>query len=162
MPSPYDTPEKTVVDCFLSSCNARMSGGRSRFDAADPYSFLATNAKVTINGTTPLSGCYEGLELVRRILVDTAATVVETLHIRIDRLVGRGATVAALLEISGTSTRGFELNRQGDLCGAVFEVANDRVTSVTLFPDTSLIETALFGWTFAPNLERPANVSTPR
>src|SRR6187399_1491155 len=86
---------KEVVREFVARLNP---GGES------PWSMLAASAVVTVNGTTPLSGRYTGIEMVRGILVDTARNVIETLVIGVDELIGMGTRVAALLRVSGRST----------------------------------------------------------
>ena len=112
--------------------------------AAGDWSLLAPDAIVTVNGTTPLSGRYPGVELVRGILVDTARVVIRTLRIDIDTLIATGPRVAALLRISGTDSDGRTFNAEGRLCGCVFGIRDRVIDEVVLFPDTSLVEMALY------------------
>jgi ketosteroid isomerase-like protein len=125
---------KDVVREFVAHVNA----------AAGDWSLLAPDAIVTVNGTTPLSGRYPGVELIRGILVDTARVVIRSLRIEIDTLIGTGSRVAALLRISGVDRDGLAFNAEGRLCGCVFGVRDRVIDEVVLFPDTSLIETALY------------------
>jgi ketosteroid isomerase-like protein len=117
---------------------ARVNAGQGA------WPLLAAEAVVTVNGTTPLSGRYPGVELIRGILVDTARAVIDSLAIEIDTLIGHGARVAALLRISGRTRAGDAFNTEGRLCGCVFGVQDERIAEITLFPDTSLIELALY------------------
>jgi ketosteroid isomerase-like protein len=126
---------KEVVREFV----ARLGTGRS------PWLLLAESAVVTVNGTTPLSGRYAGLSMVRGILVDTATDVIERLDVAVDELIGMGTRVAALLKVSGRSTAGVEFNTEGRLCGCVFGVRDGLIDEVIFYPDTSLVEIALYG-----------------
>ena len=130
-----ESAEKHAVRDFIARCN---SGG-------DAWKLLSENVIVTVNGTTPLSGRFPGLELVRGILVDSARVVIQSLEIEIRELIGKGARVAALLRLSGLSTRGVSFNEEGRVCSCVFSVSAGRIEEIALFPDTSLIEIALYG-----------------
>ena len=125
---------KDVVREFVAHLNA----------AAGDWSLLAPDAIVIVNGTTPLSGRYPGSELIRGILVDTARVVIRALRIEVDTLIATGSRVAALLRVSGTDRDGRPFNADGRLCGCVFGVRGGVIDEVVLFPDTSLIETALY------------------
>jgi hypothetical protein len=106
---------------------------------------------VTVNGTTPLSGRYPGIVLIRGILVDSARNVIASLKVDIDQLTGTGTRVAALLKLSGRSVAGAAFNAEGRLCGCVFAVVAGVIEEVILFPDTSLIEIALYKRRFVPD-----------
>jgi ketosteroid isomerase-like protein len=116
------------------------------------WTLLAPDAVVTVNGTTPLSGRYAGVELIRGILFDTARVVIRSLAIDIDTLIGTGARVAALLRVSGRNSAGQSFNSDGRLCGCVFGVRDGRIDEVLLYPDTSLIEIALYGRRFVSDV----------
>jgi ketosteroid isomerase-like protein len=128
------TSAKDAVRDFVAGVNA----------AAVDWSLLAPDAVVTVNGTTPLSGRYPGIELIRGILVDTARGVIRRLEVEIDTLIGTGSRVAALLRVSGLTTDGRSFNSEGRLCGCVFGVRGKLIDEIVLFPDTSLIEIALY------------------
>jgi ketosteroid isomerase-like protein len=127
-----------VVRDFVASVNA----------GAGAWALLAPGVVVTVNGTTPLSGRYPGVELVRGILVDTARAAIGSLAVEIDSLIGAGARVAALLRISGSNHSGVRFNADGRLCGCVFGVRDACIEEILLYPDTSLIEIALYGRRF--------------
>ena len=137
-----DRSPKAVVRGFV----ARLNSG------ADPWALLSEMAVVTVNGTTPLSGRYPGIELIRGILVDTARNVIASLAVDIRELIGTGSRVAALLRISGRSVAGVPLNEEGHLCGCVFAVNAGMIQEVILFPDTSLIELALYRRRYVPDV----------
>jgi ketosteroid isomerase-like protein len=136
-----DSVEKQVVRDFVALLNA----------GADARALLSERVIVTINGTTPLSGQFQGLELVCGILVDSAKVVISTLTVEIRELIGRGPGLAALLKISGRSTAGTPFNEEGRHCGCTFSVNGGRIEAITLFPDTSLIETALYRRRYVPD-----------
>jgi hypothetical protein len=133
---------KDVVREFVARLN----------DGGDPWTLLSATAVVTINGTTPLSGRYPGFALIRGILVDSARIVIASFKVRIDQLIGTGPRVAALLDLSGRSVAGTAFNAEGRLCGCVFAVNAGTIEEVILFPDTSLIEIALYGRKYVPDV----------
>jgi hypothetical protein len=118
----------------------------------DPWSMLASTAVVTVNGTTPLSGRYAELEMVRGILVDTARCVIASLEVAIDELIGSGGRVAALLRVSGRNAAGLAFNTEGRLCGCVFGVREGVIDEIIFYPDTSLVEIALYGRRFVSDV----------
>jgi len=121
----------------------------ARIDAGgDVWPLLAADAVVTINGTTPLSGRYAGIELIRCILLDTARVVIRSLRIDIDTMIGTGGRIAALLRVYGVAHDGRQFNDSRQLCSCVFGVRDGHIDEVVLFPDTSLIEMALYGRQF--------------
>jgi len=124
---------------------ARLNAG------AEPWALMTENAVVTVNGTTPLSGRYTGLTMVRGILVDTARVVIGSLEVGIDRLIGTGSRVAALLRVSGQTVDGTTFNAEGRSCGCVFGVDAGRIYEVIFYPDTSLVEMALYHRRFVPD-----------
>ncbi len=137
-----DCNPKDVVCDFI----ARLNSG------ADPWALLSDGVVVTINGTTPLSGRYPGVGLIRGILVDTARVVIASLTVNINELIGTGARVAALLNISGRTVAGTQFNESGRLCGCVFSITDGVIHEMVLFPDTSLIELALYRRRFVPDV----------
>ena len=134
---------KGVVREFIAQLNAGVA----------PWSLMADTAVVTVNGTTPLSGRYTGLTMVRGILVDTARVVIASLEVGVEQLIGPGSRVAALLKVSGRTTSGTAFNAEGRCCGCVFGVDAGRIYEVIFYPDTSLIEMALYHRRFVPDVE---------
>jgi len=120
-------------------------------DGADAWSLLSEAAVVTVNGTTPLSGRYDGLSLIRDILVDTAQSVIASLRIEIEEIIGTGTRIAALLHVSGAKVNGEDFDGTGRPSGCVFGVRDGKIDEVMFFPDTSLIEMALYTRKFVPD-----------
>lgn len=125
---------------------ARVNGGD------DPWSLLSPQVLVVVNGTTPLSGRYPGIELIRGILLDSAKVVIAQIDVTISEIIGTGARVAALLKVSGSTVAGVPFNQEGRLCGCVFAVQQGLIEEILLFPDTSLIETVLYQRKYVPDV----------
>jgi ketosteroid isomerase-like protein len=142
MTTATDHSSKEVVQAFIERLNA----------GADPRALLAESAVVTINGTTPLSGRYPGVELIRGILLDSARVVIASLTVKVNEMIGTGSRVAALLNISGRTVAGAPFNADGRLCGCVFSVNGGVIQEVVLFPDTSLIEIVLYRRRYVPDV----------
>ena len=132
---------KEVVRAFVAPNNS----------GEPPWTMPAETALETVNRTTPLSGRYTGIEMVRGILVDTARNVIETLVVGVDELIGMGTRVAALLKVSGRSRAGVAFNAEGRICGCVFGVRDGLIDEVILYPDTSLVEIALYQRRYVPD-----------
>jgi ketosteroid isomerase-like protein len=131
-----ESEAKSIVRDFIERVSART--------ALDPYELLAPGIVVTINGTTPLSGRFPGLALTRGILVDTARDVIARLSVDIVKCIGTGATLATQLVIRGTTANGRAINAAGDICSCIFRVVDGAITEISLFPDTSAIESVLY------------------
>jgi ketosteroid isomerase-like protein len=132
---------KAIVREFVARLN----------DGADAWALLSQQVIVTINGTTPLSGRFPGRAHVRGILVDSARVAIETLTVEISELIGTGTRIAALLKLAGRSRAGVVFNAEGRLCGCAFTVNGRMIEEITLFPDTSLIEMALYQRKYVPD-----------
>jgi len=124
-----------------------MSGGGGE----DPYDLLTDDVVVTLNGTTPISGRFPNLEIVKGILVDTVEERMKHIHVSVEEYVGRDARVATLLKITGETKSGKTYNEKGEVCGCVFGVAKGKINEIFLFPDTTLIEMVLFNRKYVPN-----------
>ncbi len=142
---------KDMVAAFIRNVDAALRGGDG-----DPWRFLHPDLRVWINGTTPLSGCYPGLDIVRSVLIDTAAGVIDGARVRLIDMVGSGHRVGALLEIRAQARAGRTYNEAGDPAGCLFIIRDDRISDIRLFPDTTQIETVLFGRQFVPSRDRAA------
>jgi hypothetical protein len=53
--------------------------------------------------------------------------------------------------VSGRSAAGVAFNTEGRLCGCVFGVRDGLIDEVILYPDTSLVEIALYQRRFVPD-----------
>lgn len=137
---------KAVVSEFVMQVNSALEGG-----TADPYALLHDDITLLVNGTTPISGPYQGLEIVRRVLVHTIAGRIESAAVRLIDSVGNGSRVGALLEITGVSKNGKVFNAAGDPTGCTFGVRDGRISDINIFLDTTEIETVLFDHRFVAN-----------
>jgi len=137
---------RDIIAEFIRCCDVAASGGN-----ADPYALLADNVSVMVNGTTPLSGHFPGLNIVKAVLVDTAKDRVKRANVSLVEFVGTGQRVAALLKLTAETVDGKIYNEKGDSCGSVFEVKDGKITEILFFPDTTLIETVLYNRRYVPN-----------
>ncbi len=137
---------KEVVTDFVRRCADAADGG-----STDPYALLVPEVDVTVNGTTALSGRYRNRELLRKVLVSTAAERVRKAHVEIADMIAQEGRVATLLRITGESIDGHAYNPKGELCGCTFGVSDGLITEIYLFADTTMIETALFNRRYVPN-----------
>lgn len=137
---------KAVVSEFVMQVNSALEGG-----ASDPYALLHQDITLLVNGTTPISGPYQGLEMVKRVLVHTAAARMKSASVRLIDSVGNGNRVGALLEITGVSKNGKVFNAVGDPTGCTFGIRDGRICDINIFLDTTEIETVLFEHRFVAN-----------
>lgn len=137
---------KAVVSEFVMQVNSALEGG-----ASDPYALLHEDITLLVNGTTPLSGLYQGLEMVKKVLVHTAAGRIKSASVRLIDSVGNGNRVGALLEITGFSKSGKVFNAAQDPTGCTFSIRDGKVCNINIFPDTTEIETILFDHRFVAN-----------
>lgn len=142
-----ESASQAVIANFIQRCDAWMSGR----GGPSPYDLLRKDVVVTVNGTTPVSGRFPGLDIVKGVLVDTVQERVASGHVSVEEYVGRGERVATLLKIAGETKRGKTYNEKGEVCGCVFEVKDDQITEIFLFPDTTLIEMVMFERKYVPN-----------
>ncbi len=143
---PASTSQETISK-FVERCDDWMSGG----DGPSPYDMITDDVVVTVNGTTPVSGRFPGLEIVKGVLVDTVDERLEKANVSVEEFVGQGPRVATLLKLTGETKKGKTYNEKNELCGCVFEVRDDKICEVFLFPDTTLIEMVLFNRKYVPN-----------
>ena len=142
MATAADSEPAALVREFVAHLNARRG----------PWALMHEDAVVTVNGTTPLSGRYTGLRMIRGILLDTARDAIASLEVGVEQLITSGSRVAALLAVTGVSVRGVTFNAERHCCGCVFGVREGRIDEVIFYPDTSLIEIALYGRRFVSDV----------
>ena len=133
---------RSIITEFIGRCNEATEAA---------YELLSEDVIVTVNGTTPLSGRFPGLRVVKGILVDTARVVIARVKLTILEFVGAGYRVAVVLLVSGEAVDGECFNDEGRACGCVFTVDKGLITEILFFPDTSLIELVLYKRLFVPN-----------
>lgn len=137
---------KDIVREFIVRINDAVKGGRM-----DPFELLDEEVRVSVNGTTPLSGNYPDLQIVRNVLLSTAKRRIKSASIDLIDCIGTGKRVGTLLKITAQTVDNKTYNEAGDPAGCLFGVQDGKITEIHLFPDTTLIETVIFNREFVPN-----------
>lgn len=135
-----------VINEFVERLNVAALGG-----TADPYSLLHDDIVVDVFGTTPISGVYRGLNQVRGILASTIVERFNRARVRIQELIGSGDRIAGLVVIYGISATGAAYNEKKDPDGFVFRLRRGKIIEIRAYPDTTLIEMALFDNVYTPS-----------
>lgn len=148
---------RDVVVAFVSRVDAVLRG-----QPANPYELLCTNVVVVVIGTTPLSGVYFGQEEVRKILVPTAALRIKSGEATLLDSIAEGDRVGVFLKITATSRIGKVYNAAGDPAGCYFKLKDGKISEIRFYPDTTQIETQLYGRVFVPNSPRAAQPTEAR
>ncbi len=139
---------KKLVTRFINALN---EAGADEARLAEARGLLHRDVIVSVVGSTPLSGRFENLNIVDRVLVNTAKRLLSALNVRVLRLIGEGHTVAALTEFRATTKGGKVIGDVGEVTGCVFEIEEGLITEIQIFADTSLIDLELLGWAFVAN-----------
>lgn len=137
---------KAVVTEFIRRCDLAARGGQE-----DPLALVSDDVDTFINGATPLSGRFPGRVIVRDVLLSTAKRRIGKASVEIAETIVDGEKVAALLKIAAETVDGRAYNPSGKTCGAVFTVRDGAISRMWLYPDTTEIETVLYGKAFVPN-----------
>ena len=148
------TTKETVAE-FIRRCDRAGKGGD-----ADPYSLLDGQVNFMVNGTTPLSGTFPGLNILKIVLLDTVKKRVRRGSVSAEEFVGTGDRVAALLRITAETVDGRIYNENGETCGCLFRVKDGKITEIFLFPDTTLIETIIYNRTYVLNQQLEAKAGS--
>lgn len=135
-----------IVADFVGRIDAVLHGR-----PADPYELLTDDAVVVVNGTTPLSGAYFGQDEIRKILVATAALRIRSGEVAILDSISDGQRVGVFLKIKAASRNGRIYNAAGDPAGCYFRLRGDQICEVRFYPDTTQVETQIYGRSFVPN-----------
>lgn len=118
----------------------------ARNDIPGLWALYAPDLTYTVTGTTPLSGTFRGLDEIREKLFVPVFSKVKELVLTPDRLIVDGGTVVALVRGQGKTADG---KPYANRYAFVFEVRDGKITEVTEFLDTALVETTLYGRTIA-------------
>jgi len=148
---------KDVVAAFIASVDAALRG-----QPANPYELLCDNVVVVVIGTTPLSGAYFGQDEVRRILVATAALRIKSGEVILLDSISDGDNVGVFLKIMAISRVGSIYNAAGDPAGCYFKLKDGKISEIRFYPDTTQIETQLYGRAFVTNKSRAAQPAEAR
>lgn len=137
---------KEIVREFIVRVNDVATGGRM-----NPFELLDENVSLLVNGTTPLSGHYPNLQIVRNVLLSTIKRRLKSASVSLIDCIGAGDRVGTLLQITARTLDKKTYNKAGDPAGCLFGVQHGKITEIHLFPDTTLIETVIFNREFVPN-----------
>jgi ketosteroid isomerase-like protein len=137
-------PQETAAE-FIGRINAAAAGGQ-----ADPYALLDDDVRLFVNGTTPLSGWFRGPEQIEHILVSAARRRLTAFALELVEFVGQGPRFAARVIATGTTAADGPYNEGRATMGLVLEVRDGKIVEIKSFPDTMLIEMALFGRRYVP------------
>ncbi len=140
------SPSKEIIIEFIRRCDVAARGGD-----ADPYVLLDKQVTFIVNGTTPLSGTFPGLTIIKLVLVNTVKKRVKRGTVSVEEFVGTGNRVATLLMITAETLDGKVYNESSETCGCLFEVKDGKISEIFLFPDTTLIETVIYNRKYVLN-----------
>jgi len=149
-PLPHSEPKMTtaieVVRDFIGRLDAALRGGSENL-----YTLMDDDVTVWVNGTTPLSGYFRGTNPVRNILVATAKRRIVSGEVRILDHISETDKTGVFLEIRLRTHGGKIYNAAGDPAGCFFRVRDGRICEICFYPDTTQIETQIYGREFVPN-----------
>lgn len=113
-------------------------------DARAAFALLSEDVRYRLIGTTPLSSEARGLrEAVKTIIGPfTSRLVDQKLELVADELIAEGDTVVALAHSKALAVTGLPYENEYAM---VFRVKDGKITSLTEYLDTALVETAVFG-----------------
>ncbi len=148
------TSGKEIVIAFVERIDALLKGG-----TADVWDLLSTDAILQVNGTTPLSGLYRGKLEIVDIFARSVTRLVSSGSVSVIDTIGQGEQVGVLLMIRAITRRGRVYNAKGDPAGGFVHMLAGKISEFRLFPDTTQVETEIYGRRFAPN-SAPSNTQT--
>lgn len=131
---------RQIVAEFVTRIDALLRGR-----SANVWDVVSEDLEIEIVGTTPLSGVYRGRADVDEILAPTIKRLIVSGSVSIVELVAGDDRAGALLLLRATTRTGRTYNTAGDPAGCYFHIANGRVARVRFFPDTTEVETVLYG-----------------
>jgi ketosteroid isomerase-like protein len=113
-------------------------------DARGAFALFEENATYRLIGSTPLSVEAHGMrETVKTIIGPfTSRLVDQKIDLVADELIAEGDTVVALAHSKAVALTGLPYENEYAI---VFRVKGGRITSLTEYLDTALVETAIFG-----------------
>lgn len=114
----------------------------------DPWRYLDEKALVQIVGSTPISGVYRGREEISHLLVALASRHIGNGTVRLLDTISEGESVGAFLVLRLSTPEGCQYNAEGDPAGCWFDVHDGKISEIRFFPDTTQVETQLFGRLF--------------
>ncbi len=115
--------------------------GLNNGDLDSQLALLADGAVFTVTGATGVSGIHRGVDGVRAHLERFGSLIQPRPRMNVVELIGEGDTVVCLSEGVMRSRTGREYNNR---YAFVFKFQGRKISSITEYLDTALVETALF------------------
>ena len=115
--------------------------GLDNGDLDSQLALLADDAVFTVTGTTGVSGVHRGLEGVRTHMERFGSLIEPGPRMNLVELIGEGDTVVCLSQAVMRSRTGREYNNR---YAFVFKFDGPRISSITEYLDTALVEMALY------------------
>ena len=143
-----NTPEKAIVAEFIRRVDGALKGQGDK-----PLDLLHERVEAQIIGSTPISGRFPTKEVFLGVVGQSVLERIKpaTWSVRLLSMLGTGARVATALAIDGETLTGQRYNARGWYTGGIFEVKDNMIVGIWLFPDTLEVETVLFGRRLVPN-----------
>ncbi len=112
-------------------------------DAAAAFALFADNIVYELKGSTPVSGIYRGIEqIVNDFFTPWRRQIDGALVVTVDEMIAAGERVVVLGRGVATTVYGLPYNND---YAFVFTVRNGRISQVSEYLDTALVETAAYG-----------------
>lgn len=112
-------------------------------DAEAAFALFAPDCRYTLQGTTPVSGTYEGLPSILNDFFAPWRTRIDgPLTLALHELIGEGERVVALARGNAKTVTGARYDNEYVF---VFRVRGGQIVDVNEFLDTALVETAAYG-----------------
>jgi ketosteroid isomerase-like protein len=111
--------------------------------AAEAFALFSEDIVYDLKGTTPVSGKYRGMDqIVNDFFTPWRKQLDGEMNLIVDELIGDGASVVAL--VRGEAKTIFD-KRYDNEYAFVFRIKDGKITGVTEYLDTALVETAAYG-----------------
>jgi len=143
------TSTEDLVSRFVPHLDALLNGR-----SGDLWEYLAEDAVIEVIGSTPISGTYRGRQEMEQLLGASLRRRIQSGSITLLDAIGQDEEVGAFLLIRVTSPEGRVYNAAGDPAGCWFRSSQGKIVEIRLFPDTTQVETELFGRHFVANSPR--------
>jgi ketosteroid isomerase-like protein len=135
-----------LIARFIARLDELLKGGRG-----DLWEYFGQDASIEVIGSTPISGIYRGRHEIVQILGATLSSRIGSGSVELLDAIEQAEEVGAFLLIRLTTPEGRVYNAGGDPAGCWFRASQGKIVEIRLFPDTTQVETELFGHRFVPN-----------
>lgn len=130
----------SLVDC----CNAWLANEA----IVSPRTVFDDDLVLKVLGRTPLSGEYRGLNEVQDVFLSTLKARVRNGSLKLLEVIGKGPSIALIVEIALQGVNGRVYNAQRDCDVAICDIRDGKIREIRLHPDTKEIQTAIFSATY--------------